>query len=327
MLDKETANLVAELNAASHDIHTEELSMAAAREGAKAMFVGFAGPAPETGVEVSNWHLPNKGVVVPVRSYRPSGYENKSLPCVMFFHGGGWSLGDLDCYDSLLRDLCARSGLLFVSVDYRLAPEHPYPAGLEDCLAAVRWCHTHSGEIGANPDCMALMGDSAGGNLAVAAAHHLASDSQLALRSLHLIYPVLDVCSAHEVYPSRVKFGDGDYLLSRDAIANTGDYYCTHPSQLKQDDISPLQLSSVMHLPPTSLLVAGYDPLHDEGAQFAERLLKAGRLRDYTCVESSIHAFFSFGILPVAMRARQLVATQLRNALVDEAQAVVSLIR
>nr|AMK51967.1 alpha/beta hydrolase fold carboxyl esterase [uncultured bacterium] len=314
MLDKETAALVAAMNAAQSDLHDQDISLQDARLGAREMFLSLAGEAPAD-VDVTELDVVYDGagvsVSVPVRSYRPSSAGADVLPAVIFFHGGGWSLGDLDCYDTLMRDLCYRTGVQFFSVGYRLAPEHKYPAGLNDCLAAVRWLHGHADQYHVDVTKLVLMGDSAGGNLAVSVAHHLA-DEPIAITALHLIYPVLDVYSPHQQYASRVQFGDGDLLLSREAIANTAVYYAADPSQVHNVDVSPMALPDVSHLPATSILVAGYDPLHDEGAQFAQRLLAAGRLRHYSCFASTIHAFFSFGTLPVAQRARQLVATQLR---------------
>ncbi|MGQ4276452.1 alpha/beta hydrolase [Pseudidiomarina sp. E22-M8] len=325
MLDKETAALVATMNAAQSDLHGKEISLQEARLGAREMFLSLAGKAPAE-VDVTESEVVYDGGRVPIRSYRPSSAGADVLPAVIFFHGGGWSLGDLDCYDTLMRDLCFRTGLQFISVGYRLAPEHKYPAGLNDCLAVVRWLHKHADQYSVDATRLALMGDSAGGNLAVAVAHHL-TDDPIAITALHLIYPVLDVYSPHQHYPSRLKFGDGDLLLSREAIANTAVYYAEEPQQVHNVDVSPMALQDVSHLPPTSVLVAGYDPLHDEGAQFAQRLLQAGRLRHYSCFSSTIHAFFSFGTLPVAHRARQLVAAQLRTDLSEGSSLAVALAR
>lgn len=325
MLDKETAALVASMNSARQDIHAKEISLEDARAGAREMFLSLAGTTGR-GVEVTEHQAVNDDYRVPFRRYRLASAGDGALPTVVFFHGGGWSLGDLDCYDTLMQDLCFRSGLQFISVDYRLAPENKYPTGLNDCLAVVRWAHEHASEYGVETERLALMGDSAGGNLAVAAAAQL-SRTLIDIASLHLIYPVLDVYSPHEVYASRMDYGDGDLLLSREAIANTAVYYAQEPQQVYEAQVSPMALQDVAHLPPTSILVAGYDPLHDEGAAFAQRLLKAGRLRHYSCFATTIHAFFSFGVLPVANRARQLVASQLRAELVVGDQLPIALAR
>lgn len=254
-------------------------------------------------------------------SDRPSARAAESLapsarrPLVIFFHGGGWSMGDLDCYDGLLRALAPPSGAIIVSVEYRLAPEHKFPAGLEDALAAVRWAARHADTLGGDPARIAIMGDSAGGNLATAAAQRLGAEGTLPLAAQFLVYPVLDVSAPHESYPSRIRYGDGDYLLSRESIDTTVVWYLDGVGDPGDPRVSPLVAEDLGNLPPTVIVTAGHDPLRDEGRLYAARLRAAGVPVEFRCFESTIHAFLSFGVLEVAREARAWLAAAMRRHL------------
>lgn len=314
MMDKETSALLADFNRQLAQIDKSNNGITAARNGARAMFLGLQGPVAE-GCQVSTLLIPGGDGEIPARLYRPSTDNQAPLPLVVFAHGGGWAWGDLDCYDALVRDLCLKSGCIFISVDYRLAPEHPYPAGLDDVSQALEWTYQQATKLGGDPQSIAIMGDSAGGNLALVTSHRLHSREGWHLAAQYLIYPVLDVHRDHAHYPSRRLFGAGEYLLANANIDYTRDLYLGGHAGSENPEVSPILLEKLAHLPPTVLVVAGYDPLKDEGEQFARRLQQADVLRRFKNVESSIHAFLSFGALPVAQETRQYLADQLKQDL------------
>ncbi len=319
-MDIETKNLLVKFNQQVPETDTPTpVDMTTIRAGARAMFLSLAGEIRAKG-KVKSIDIPSSKHTIPARVYYPENAENKDelLPSTIFFHGGGWSLGDLDCYDQLMRDLAELSGAIFISVDYRLAPEHKFPAGLNDAYHATLWLAENMVSLGGNMSKLALMGDSAGGNLALVTANRLHQTSLLRLAALYLIYPVLDVASPHETYQSRIDFGDGNYLLARDAIDGTRDWYLNENDDASSLEISPMFLPQLKHLPQTTVVVAGYDPLRDEGEVFADKLKQAGVLRRFTCFDSSIHAFLSFGVLPVSQQARQYLAQAIQTDLFDK---------
>lgn len=224
-------------------------------------------------------------------------------------------MGDLDVYEPLLKDLCARSGALILSVDYRLAPEHKFPAGLEDGLAAVRWAADQAAKIGADPARLAVMGDSSGGNLAAVIAHKLRDDGGVRLASQFLLYPALDAASAHATYPSRVRFGDGSYLLSRRDIEVATAWYLDECTRADDPAVSPLLAENVAGLPPAVILTAGHDPLRHEAERYAARLADASVPALYRCFQTTIHAFLSFGVLEAAREGRTWLAERVSDHL------------
>lgn len=312
-LDAQTAELLRQLGLQPDppQIGMMEVGVHAAREGARAIWHAYAGEPP-VGCYSEDLRIPCAGHLVPARLYRAA-ESDQVPPMVVFFHGGGWAMGDLDCYDSFMRDLCVRSGACFLSVDYRLAPEHKYPAGLEDGLAAVRWAaqRQQTGDVSA----VAVMGDSAGGNLATVIARHVHSDGSVRLAAQILLYPVLDVMSPHSRYPSRMRFGDGHYLLTRESIDTTTTWYLDGTGQRSDPDVSPLLAEDLSGLPPTVIVIGGHDPLLDEGRSYAQRLAAAGVPVEFKCFESTIHAFLSFGVLAVAQDGRAYIAGQIKRSM------------
>lgn len=319
MIDKDTqlTGTVQSANAGySAATRRPQSVIGSARAGARAMFLNLAGEI-NSHCQVQELNINSPTHSIAARLYRPELITQKNMPLVMFLHGGGWSLGDLDCYDGLIRELCGLSGCLFISVDYRLAPEHKYPEGLNDATDAMEWVFANAQQLGADSKRIAIMGDSAGANLAIAVSHRLHSKTSIRLAAMYLIYPVMDVHTPHQKYPSRIIYGNGDYLLSRDAIDGTRDWYLDKNSRADNPEVSPVFLSKLNHLPATSIITAGLDPLKDEGKAFALRLREEGVLRRYHCVEGTIHAFLSFGVLAVARQTRALLAKQLQEDLVN----------
>jgi acetyl esterase len=273
----------------------------------------FTQPAPPDVESVRDLAAPGPGSPIPLRLYRPLGSAaDARLPVLVYYHGGGWTIGDLDTHDTLCRELANGAGCAVVAVDYRMGPEHRFPAAVDDAVAALRWVHANARELKLDGDRIAVGGDSAGGNLAavVAIAARDAGGPPLAFQLL--IYPATDM---RRIAPSHETNGQG-YLLTRDTIA----YFRSHYVNDDRDDLdwraSPLLAGDVSRLPPAFVLTAGYDPLRDEGLQYAQRLTEAGTRSSLVCFERMIHGFILMGrVLDEANTAVQLCAAQLRQAL------------
>jgi acetyl esterase len=238
------------------------------------------------------------------------------LPGLVFFHGGGWVIGDLDTHDTLCRELALAAGVVVVSVDYRLAPEHPFPAAVDDCVAATRWTHAHAAELGIDGQRLAVGGDSAGGNLAAVVALILRDEGPSttfeALRHQLLIYPATDM---RRVAASHVHNGQG-YLLTQEMMAYYHGHYMGGPDRDEDWRASPLLHPNLQGLPAALVLTAGFDPLRDEGLQFAQALSNAKVRCTHLCFERQIHGFILMGrVLEEAHTAVALCAAELRRAL------------
>lgn len=315
-LDSQTAELLHELGLMpdAPEVGMLEIGVEAAREGSRAVWHAYAGDESPLCL-TEDVRLPGAAQPVPARLYHVSVEHWRASPLVVFFHGGGWSMGDLDCYDLFMRDLCVRSGATLLSVEYRLAPEHKYPAGLEDGLAAVRWAAHFVDIHGGDAARLAVMGDSAGGNLAAVIARRLHSEGRMRLAAQFLLYPMLDVSKPHSAYPSRMRFGDGEYLLTRASIDATTAWYLDGVGRPDDPDVSPLLVEDVSILPETIIVIGGHDPLLDEARLYVERLQAAGVATRFKCFETTIHAFLSFGVLDVARQGRAYLAEEIRRCL------------
>ncbi|HEY0636506.1 MAG TPA: alpha/beta hydrolase [Pseudonocardiaceae bacterium] len=215
--------------------------------------------------------IENAAGPIPARLYRPAGLAAPS-PLLVYYHGGGWVEGDLESHDNLCRFLALHAGTAVLAVDYRLAPEHPFPAGLNDALAALRYAAAHAEELGVDPRRIAVGGDSAGGNLAAVVAGLAAAD-EVPPSFLLMIYPGTD---AVEVAASRTLFGSGGFLLTEERIQWFLDQYLPDHGDRRDPRASPLREPRPERLPPTYLVTAGFDPLRDEGEAFAALLAAAG---------------------------------------------------
>ncbi|MCK8642812.1 alpha/beta hydrolase [Mycobacterium colombiense] len=246
--------------------------------------VGF--PGPQIHVDVDELSLPGPAGDIPARHYRPAGGEE--APLLVFYHGGGWSIGDLDTHDALCRLTCRDAGIHVLSVDYRLAPEHPAPAAIDDAYAAYTWACRHAGELGATPGRVAVGGDSAGGNLA-AVVSQLARDEGAPAPVLQwLIYPRTDFTAKNR---SLTLFSRGFLLTKRDIDWFESQYL--RRSELDRTDprVSPALAESLTGLAPALIAVAGFDPLRDEGESYAEALRAAGVAVDLRYLGSLTHGF------------------------------------
>jgi len=241
---------------------------------------------------VEDWMIPGSGLGLPARVYTPSGKVGPH-PILVFFHGGGWVFGTLETHGDICRTLCHRSGSLVVSVDYRRAPEHRFPAALEDCCAAVRWCAGHAAEIGGDPTRLAVAGDSAGGNLAAAVALRGRDNGGPTLALQVLIYPVtncaFDTASYHQ-------YASG-YGLTRDMMRYFWKSYLSRPADANHPAASPLQAADLAGLPPALVLTAQYDVLRDEGEAYAARLAQASVPVRCTRYLEMNHGFVQLGAL------------------------------
>ena len=250
---------------------------------------------------------------IPLRVYRPAGVPASTpLAVLVFFHGGGWVIGDLETHDVLCRQLTAGSGVSVVSVDYRLAPEHKFPAAVDDAWAATRWVVAHAGELAVDARRLAVGGDSAGGNLAAVVALLARDKGAPAIAVQVLIYPVTDLVGETRSYRD---FAEG-YLLTREGMRWFIAHYLTAEAEAADWRASPIRAQSLAGLPPALIVTAGFDPLRDEGEAYAERLRDAGVRVDSVCYGGMIHGFVPMGrLLDTAGRAISLIAGSLSQAL------------
>jgi acetyl esterase len=237
---------------------------------------------------VDDRHVPlPEGDDIPVRVYTPAAGIGVDTGVLVWFHGGGWVIGDLDTADSTCRALANRSGAVVVSVDYRLAPEHPAPAALDDCLEALMWTVENGELLGIDVTKLAVGGDSAGGNLAALVCQRVRDDFGPAIEFQLLVYPVTDLTLSH---PSIDENAEG-YFLTRDSLV----WFCNHylgNSDPKSASVSPLHAESLAGLPPALIITAEFDPLRDEGEAYGAALREAGVSAEVVRYDGQIHGFF-----------------------------------
>lgn len=237
--------------------------------------------------DVRNFHVQGPCGQIAVRSYHPAA-DGPSLPLTVFFHGSGFCALDLDTHDEICRRLAVGSHSVVASVDYRLAPEHPFPAGPDDCLAATRELALMAPDLGADAHCLALAGDSAGGCLAAVTALRLWQEGGPVVKAMVLWYPVTDHPSS--AWPSFERYARG-YGLSAEGMAWFWSNYLQDPAQAGHPHASPLRAPHVAGMPPTWLMTAEYDVLRDEGDAFSRRLQQAGISVEQHCGWGMNHGF------------------------------------
>jgi acetyl esterase/lipase len=236
--------------------------------------------------------IPGPAGAIPARYHRAWGAETGApLPCVVYFHGGGWVCGDLDTHDAVCRGIANHARCAVVSVDYRLAPEHRFPTALEDASAALRWISANAGSLAVDAARLVVGGDSAGGNLAAVAAIVAREAGGPLLAMQILVYPVTDLALEGASYARLA----GGYGLTREDMRWYRDHYLRDERDIGDWRASPLRAPELSRLPPAYVVTAGFDPLHDEGKAYAERLAQAGVPVTYECFEGQIHGFLVMG--------------------------------
>ncbi len=227
------------------------------------------------------------------RFYTPVAAGSAPLPALVYFHGGGFVLGDLDTHDTLCRALAAEAGCKVISVDYRLAPEHKFPAAVEDAYAATKWVEDNASPIGIDPNRIAVGGDSVGGTLAAVVTQLAKAKGAPKLVYQLLFYPVTQL---RDDTPSRQRFAD-DVIIHKQALAWFREHYLGPEVSPDDPRAAPLAASDLAGLPPAYVLTAGCDPLLDEGRQYADRLREAGVPVEYICYDQMVHGFINMSAL------------------------------
>jgi len=273
----------------------------------------FTQPEPVEVAAVEGLQAEGPHGPIPLRLVRPLGANAAvALPVLVYYHGGGWVIGDLDTHDTLCRQLANQAGCAVVAVDYRMGPETRFPAAVDDCIAATTWVQRNAGRLKLDGSRLAVGGDSAGGNLAAVVALAARESGELPIRFQLLIYPATDMRRGHASHSTN---GEG-YLLTRDTIAYFHDHYIDDARHDLDWRASPLLHPNLAGLPPALVLTAGYDPLRDEGLDYAQRLSDAGTPTSYVCFERQIHGFILMGrVLHEANTAVALCAAELKCAL------------
>jgi len=312
-LDAQTAAFIGQMQAAgfrpAHQIPLEE-----SRQGLTQMARQMAGPKAEVH-SIEDRNIPGPGGDLPLRFYRPQATApGLRLPAVVFYHGGGFYLGGFDTHDHLCRNLCRGAGVVVVAVDYRLAPEHKFPAAVEDGYAALAWVAREAGALGIDPARIALAGDSAGATLVVTTCL-LARERGGPPIALQVgVYPALAVTDGDE-YPSRRRLGTGEYFIAIEDFAFFRRLYLTDPErEARLPLVSPIYAADYRGLPPAIMVAAGYDPCVDEDRHYVERLRADGVAASWICYAGTIHPFFLFdGVFDSGRAAQQLVAGAVRE--------------
>ena len=253
---------------------------------------------------------------VPIRCYYPASAKgDEKLPAFVFYHGGGFVLGNIETHDSFCRIISNRAKCVVISVDYRLAPEHKFPVPTDDCYAALRWVHDHSEELGIAINRIAVGGDSAGGNLAAVTAIRAAEMGGPSIAFQLLIYPAVD---SSATYPSYRENGEGYFLTSKE-MKWFHEQYVEETTDKLHPYLSPIHSSYLGQLPPAHIVTAQYDPLRDEGEAYATRIQEAGGKATIKRYDRMIHGFVSMTkAIPEAFDAVEEMAEELRKALYAE---------
>lgn len=267
---------------------------------------------PEDVARVDDRAIPGPGGDIPLRVYTPAEAVGERSGLLVWLHGGGWVIGDLDTADATCRALANRSGAVVVSVDYRLAPEHPAPAAIEDCLAALGWVTENASLLGAGSEKLAVGGDSAGGNLAAVLCHRVRDEFGPEIDFQLLVYPATDLTLSHASIDENAE----GYFLTKASMEWFTACYLGDAGDPKDPSISPLHAASFEGLPPALVITAEYDPLRDEGEAYAQRLRDAGVQAEAVRYDGQIHGFFSMATaIERAKEAQSAAAEALRAAL------------
>jgi acetyl esterase/lipase len=270
-------------------------------------------PDPIDIAEIRNLVMPGPGGDIALRLYRAEKAQAGILqPVIVYFHGGGWVIGDLESHDTVCRELAARSGSALISVDYRLAPEHVFPAAVDDAIAATEWVADNAAELGVDASRLAVAGDSAGGNLAAVVAISARDRGGPKIAFQVLLYPVTDFDLTR---PSYERNGTLPPVKTATMVWFR-DLYVPNPADLKDWRAAPIHAANLSDLPPAFVLTAGHDPLCDEGKAYADSLASAGNDCTYKCYEGQIHGFLNMArINPQTFEAFDEISTAIKAGL------------
>ena len=275
-------------------------------------FCEFAVPPAAAIGKTENLQIAGPAGSLPLRVYTPVAAGGAALPAIVFFHGGGFVVGDLDCYDTLCRNLANDAGVRVIAVDYRLAPEHPFPAAVEDCFAALKWVEANAPDLGVDPNRIAVAGDSAGGNLAAVMcllAKENKGNPHIGFQLL--IYPALGYGRGG----SEKEFGENYYLTAK-TIDWLMAQYLPKDADRRDPRIAPLAAKDFAGLPPAYIVTAGYDPLRDGAIVYAEKLKAAGVAATHIDYPTMIHGFMNMQVLiPLGNEALAAAAAAVKTAL------------
>ena len=302
------ASAVLEQAARSAAPPLDSLSVADARRLYRESRLALA-PPPVAMEETRDLLIPGAARGIKARYYRPPGEKpGEPLPAAVYFHGGGWTCGDLDTHDSVCRGIAAQGRCAVVAVDYRMGPEHKFPAAVEDAIAAVRWVSANAESLRVDAARLVVAGESAGGNLAAVVAI-AARDSGPALAMQVLVYPVVDQASDTQ---SLKRFARG-YSLTLELLRWYQANYLRDERDRDDWRASPLRAADHSRLPPAYVVTAGFDPLLDEGKAYADRLAQSGVSVVYECFEGQIHGFVPMGgVIAAARHAHYRIGQMLR---------------
>jgi acetyl esterase len=312
-IDEATANLLTQLAAAGgKQLH--EMTPQEGREASEALSA-LSDPGPEVAKSSDVQLTSPDGGEFTVRVVVPHGAV-KAL--VVYLHGGGWVIGNIDTYDALARLLAIRLQASVVNVDYRLAPEHHFPTAPMDSFAALTWAHEHMAEIAGGPVPLIVMGDSAGGNLAAVIARRARDAGGPHLACQVLIYPVTDSDLETDCYADP----ENQLMLTRESMIWFWDHYVPDPANRLHPDASPLRAPELTGLPPAIVLTAEHDPLRDEGEAYAQKLAAAGVPVTQRRFTGQMHGFFTMvGVLPGAAAAIDYITEQLGRQVAGDGRA------
>lgn len=276
-----------------------EAGAAVARE----VFVGLmqlVGPKDVPIGKMENLSVPGPGGPIPIRVYTPVAAGRDPMPALIYYHGGGFVIGNIETHDGLCRMMANEGGFRVISVDYRLAPEHKYPAAIDDAFAALDWVVANAADIGVDANRVAVGGDSAGGALAAEVAQLAKAKGGFTVACQMLLFPVVQV---GEMTPSLREFAVG-YFLEKETLDWFYDSYLPRDTDKSDPKISPLRAKDLSGLPSAYVMLGGYDPLHDEGLQYAEKLRAAGVSVTVADYPSMVHCFiYMQSFLPQAHEA------------------------
>ena len=282
------------------------------RRGALQRLLGLSGRG-EPVAAVEDRVLPGPDGALSLRVYTPAAaHAGEVLPGLIYFHGGGFVAGSLDTHDPISRSLANASGCRVLALDYRLAPEHPFPAAVADGNAATAWIAAHAHELAIDPDRLGLCGDSAGATLAAVVCQMTTAARQVRLACQFLLCPIMDCAAESE---SRASFVQG-FLVDRAVLENDLNHYLRADADRTDPRISPLRAPDLRNLPPTCIHTAEFDPLRDEGRAYVERLQSAGVSTVFRCHAGMIHLFYGMrAVIPYADTAFKLMGADIRSLL------------